>query len=92
MPSTAMEKSTAGVVEGAKLSDAAGASLSDIRRVSNQLAELIQGISSSTGHQAISANSVAQNIHNILTENELIEQGREQVLSLSTSCRSWPIS
>lgn len=78
----AMEKSTAGVVEGAKLSDAAGASLSDIRRVSNQLAELIQGISSSTGHQAISANSVAQNIHNILTENELIEQGREQVLSL----------
>jgi len=82
MPSTAMEKSTAGVVEGAKLSDAAGASLSDIRRVSNQLAELIQGISSSTGHQAISANSVAQNIHNILTENELIEQGREQVLSL----------
>jgi twitching motility protein PilJ len=78
----AMEKSTAGVVEGAKLSDAAGASLSDIRRVSNQLAELIQDISSSTGHQATSANSVAQHIQSILSENETIEQRRVQVLSL----------
>jgi twitching motility protein PilJ len=78
----AMEKSTAGVVDGAKLSDAAGASLSDIRRVSNQLAELIQDISSSTGHQATSANSVAHDIQNILSENEIIEQRREQVLSL----------
>ncbi len=78
----AMEKSTAGVVEGAKLSDAAGASLSDIRRVSNQLAELIQDISSSTGHQATSVNSVAHDIQNILSENEIIEQRREQVLSL----------
>ncbi len=78
----AMEKSTAGVVDGAKLSDAAGASLSDIRRVSNQLAELIQDISSSTGHQATSANSVAHDIQNILSENEIIEQRREQVLFL----------
>ncbi|MFL9926994.1 methyl-accepting chemotaxis protein [Herbaspirillum lusitanum] len=78
----AMEKSTSEVVAGTKLSDAAGAALSDIRSVSNQLAELIQGMSSSTGHQAISANSVAQNIQNILTENEIIEQSREQVLSL----------
>ena len=45
----AMEKSTQGVVEGARLSDAAGAALADIRRVSNQLAELIQGISTATG-------------------------------------------
>src|ERR1017187_3955747 len=50
----AMEKSTQGVVEGAKLSDAAGAALSDIRRVSNRLADLIQGISSSTEQQATS--------------------------------------
>ncbi|MFL9881087.1 methyl-accepting chemotaxis protein [Herbaspirillum rhizosphaerae] len=78
----AMEKSTAGVVEGTKLSDAAGASLSDIRRVSNQLAELIQDISSSTGNQATSANSVAQNIQNILSENESIEERREEVISL----------
>lgn len=78
----AMEKSTAGVVEGAVLSDAAGAALSDIRRVSNQLAELIQGMSLSTEHQAVFANAVAQNIQGILTENEIIEQSREQVAAL----------
>ncbi|WP_050469378.1 methyl-accepting chemotaxis protein [Herbaspirillum chlorophenolicum] len=78
----AMENSTAGVVEGAVLSDAAGAALSDIRSVSNQLAELIQGMSLSTEQQAISANGVAQNIQSILTENEIIEQSREQVTTL----------
>lgn len=78
----AMEKSTAGVVEGAVLSDAAGAALSDIRSVSNQLAELIQGMSSSTEHQAISANGVAEDIQSILSENEIIEQSREQVTGL----------
>jgi twitching motility protein PilJ len=80
----AMEKSTAGVVEGARLSDAAGVSLADIRRVSNQLAELIQHISSSAGHQATLANSVAQDIQNILNESEIIEARREQALTLFT--------
>ncbi len=37
----AMEKSTVGVVEGAKLSDAAGQALTEIQRVSRELAELI---------------------------------------------------
>ena len=74
----AMEKSTQGVVEGAKLSDAAGAALSDIRRVSNRLAELIQGISSATEQQATSANGVAQNIQNILTVTEQTQEGTQQ--------------
>ncbi len=74
----AMEKSTQGVVEGAKLSDAAGAALSDIRRVSNLLAELIQGISAATEQQATSANGVAQNIQNILTVTEQTQQGTQQ--------------
>ncbi len=74
----AMEKSTQGVVEGAKLSDAAGAALSDIRRVSNQLAELIQGISVATEQQATSANGVAQNIQNILTVTEQTQHGTQQ--------------
>ena len=74
----AMEKSTQGVVEGAKLSDAAGAALSDIRRVSNRLAELIQGISISTDLQATSANGVAQNIQNILTVTEQTQEGTQQ--------------
>ena len=77
----AMEKSTQGVVEGAKLSDAAGAALSDIRRVSNLLAELIQGISASTEQQATSANGVAQNIQNILTVTEQTQQGTQQTAS-----------
>jgi twitching motility protein PilJ len=74
----AMEKSTQGVVEGAKLSDAAGAALSEIRRVSNRLADLIQDISSATEQQATSANGVAQNIQNILTVTEQTQQGTQQ--------------
>jgi twitching motility protein PilJ len=73
-----MEKSTQGVVEGAKLSDAAGAALADIRRVSNRLAELIQSISSATEQQATSANGVAQNIQGILTVTEQTQQGTQQ--------------
>ena len=42
----AMERSTQGVVEGAKLSDSAGTALSEIDRVSRRLAELIEQISS----------------------------------------------
>ncbi|NDP60491.1 MAG: methyl-accepting chemotaxis protein [Oxalobacteraceae bacterium] len=77
----AMEKSTQGVVEGARLSDAAGAALSDIRRVSNRLAELIQGISLSTEQQATSANGVAQNIQNILSVTEQTQHGTQQTAS-----------
>lgn len=74
----AMEKSTQGVVEGAKLSDAAGAALAEIRSVSNRLADLIQSISAATEHQATSANGVAQNIQNILTVTEQTQQGTQQ--------------
>ncbi|WP_019141925.1 methyl-accepting chemotaxis protein [Noviherbaspirillum massiliense] len=74
----AMEKSTQGVVEGAKLSDAAGAALSEIQRVSNRLAELIQSISSATEQQATSANGVAKNIQSILTVTEQTQEGTQQ--------------
>ncbi|WP_370551361.1 methyl-accepting chemotaxis protein [Glaciimonas sp. PAMC28666] len=74
----AMEKSTQGVVEGAKLSDAAGAALSDIRGVSNRLAELIQNISLATEQQASSANGVASNIQNILSVTEKTREGTSQ--------------
>lgn len=75
---SAMEKSTAGVVEGAKLSDAAGAALAEIRRVSNQLADLIQGISHSTEEQATSANGVAQSIQHILQITQQTQDGTQQ--------------
>ena len=78
---SAMEKSTQGVVEGARLSDAAGAALSEIRRISNQLANLIQGISHSTEQQATSANGVAQNIQHILTITEQTQDGTQQTAS-----------
>ncbi len=74
----AMEQSTQGVVEGAKLSDAAGAALTDISRVSNRLAELIQGISYETEQQATSANSVAQTIQHILAVTEQTKGGTQQ--------------
>ncbi|MBK4733403.1 methyl-accepting chemotaxis protein [Noviherbaspirillum pedocola] len=74
----AMEKSTQGVVEGAKLSDAAGTALHDIRRVSNQLAELIQEISAVTEREARSASGVAENIQNILSATEHTQEGTQQ--------------
>jgi twitching motility protein PilJ len=74
----AMEKSTQGVVEGAKLSDSAGNALSDIGRVSRQLSELIERIASSTNDQAQSAGGVAQSIERILTVTEQTSQGTRQ--------------
>jgi twitching motility protein PilJ len=74
----AMEKSTQGVVEGARLSDAAGTALNDISQVSNHLAELISGISLATGQQATSANGVANDIQHILTVTEQTQDGTQQ--------------
>jgi twitching motility protein PilJ len=76
----AMENSTQEVVEGAKLSDAAGAALTDISRVSSHLAELIQQISGMTEKQAISANSVSRSIQNILGVTEQTQHGTQQTV------------
>jgi twitching motility protein PilJ len=62
----AMEKSTAGVVEGAKLSDVAGQSLREIEQVSNELATLINSISVSTQVQSDMAGEVAHAMQDIL--------------------------
>jgi twitching motility protein PilJ len=66
----AMERSTQGVVEGAKLSDNAGAALSEIDRVSRRLALLIEQISDSASREAESANEVAGNIQHIFAVTE----------------------
>lgn len=63
----AMEKSTQGVVEGARLSDAAGTSLSEIDTVTKELAERIQNIAVSTEMQVDIAREVAKSMHNSLT-------------------------
>ncbi len=75
---SAMEQSTQGVVEGAKLSDAAGQALSEIGQVSRQLSGLIDGISTTTSQQAQSAGAVAQNIQDILKINEQTATGTRQ--------------
>ncbi|MDH4235168.1 MAG: methyl-accepting chemotaxis protein [Gallionella sp.] len=62
----AMEKSTLGVVEGAKLSDMAGQSLREIEQVSNELAALINSISTSTQVQSDMASEVANVMQDIL--------------------------
>jgi twitching motility protein PilJ len=62
----AMEKSTLGVVEGAKLSDVAGQSLREIEQVSNELASLINSISTSTQVQTDMASEVASVMEDIL--------------------------
>ncbi|MBW4047898.1 MAG: methyl-accepting chemotaxis protein [Proteobacteria bacterium] len=78
----AMEKSTQGVVEGAKLSDNAGAALAEIDRVSRQLADLIQRISEQTLTEAQSANKVAGNIQHIFAVTEQTSQGTRSTADL----------
>ncbi len=63
----AMEKSTQGVVEGARLSDAAGSALSEIDTVTKELAERIQNIAVSTEMQVDISREVAKSMYNSLT-------------------------
>jgi twitching motility protein PilJ len=71
----AMERSTHGVVEGAKLSDNAGTALSQIDQVSRRLAELIERISASTSQEANLANELAGNIQHIFAVTEQTGEG-----------------
>jgi twitching motility protein PilJ len=71
----AMERSTQGVVEGARLSDAAGSALGDIDRVTRELSELIAQISSQALREADSANVVAANIQHIFAVTEQTGDG-----------------
>jgi twitching motility protein PilJ len=71
----AMARSTQGVVDGARLSDAAGSALGDIDRVTRQLAELIESISSQALREADSANVVASNIQHIFAVTEQTGEG-----------------
>ncbi|WP_407714220.1 methyl-accepting chemotaxis protein [Comamonas testosteroni] len=83
----AMERSTQGVVEGARLSDSAGTALSEIDSVSRRLAELIEQISNSTSREANMANGVAENIQHIFAVTEQTGEGTrttaQQVRELS---------
>ena len=77
----AMERSTQGVVEGAKLSDKAGTALTEIDHVSRKLSELIQHISNSTSREAKLANVVADNIQHIFAVTEQTGEGTRSTAS-----------
>jgi len=74
----AMEQSTQGVVEGAKLSDAAGQALSEIERVTRSLADLIDTISRATQAQAEAAGKVATNMQDIQNITNQTTDGTKQ--------------
>jgi twitching motility protein PilJ len=75
---SAMEQSTQGVVEGAKLSDAAGQALAEIGQVSRNLSDLIENISTSTQDQADSATEVARLMQDILSVTEQTTAGTQR--------------
>jgi twitching motility protein PilJ len=71
----AMERSTQGVVEGAKLSDNAGSALAEIERVTRRVTDLIEQISGTTSREAGLANVVAENIQHIFAVTEQTGDG-----------------
>ena len=71
----AMERSTQGVVDSTRLSDAAGSALGDIDRVTRQLSDLIAQISNQALEEAKSANIVAANIQHIFAVTEQTGEG-----------------
>ncbi|MGB7540798.1 MAG: methyl-accepting chemotaxis protein [Burkholderiales bacterium] len=75
---SAMEKSTQGVVEGAKLSDAAGQALAEIGEVSQRLAQLIEGISATTQQQTKAASAVATSMQDILNITQQTTEGTKR--------------
>ncbi|MGA9165513.1 MAG: methyl-accepting chemotaxis protein [Thiobacillus sp.] len=74
----AMEVSTQGVVEGAKLSDAAGQTLAEIGDVSKKLAGLIADISAATQDQAESTAKVAETMQDIKAISAQTTTGTQQ--------------
>jgi twitching motility protein PilJ len=75
---SAMEKSTQGVVEGARLSDAAGQALAEIGVVSQRLSQLIEGITTTTEEQAKSATNVAKSMQDILNITQQTTEGTKR--------------
>jgi twitching motility protein PilJ len=78
----AMEQTTQGVVEGAKLADAAGKSLHEIEQTTHELAGLVNSISVSTQMQTEMARELAEVTKEIL---KITEQTTESTQRTSTS-------
>lgn len=78
---SAMERTTQGVVEGTRLSDAAGQALAEIGRVSKELAEIVAGISTQAQSQAASVSEVTRGMQDILAVTEETSRGTQQTNS-----------
>jgi twitching motility protein PilJ len=70
-----MEKSTAGVVSGARLAENAGQALDEIEQVSGQIARLVQDISNASRQQNTEAARVSQTMVSIREITEQTAQG-----------------
>ena len=70
-----MERSTTDVVGGALLAENAGAALEEIEQVSNQIASLVQNISSSARRQSTTAAAVTRNVDKLQEINTRTEAG-----------------
>lgn len=66
-----MEKSTSGVVSGARLAENAGSALEEIEKVSGQMADLVRSISQQTEQQTSEAGHVSETMGSI---REITEQ------------------
>jgi twitching motility protein PilJ len=75
---SAMARSTQGVVEGAKLADTAGLAITDISKISQELAEIILDIAKTTRGQAGQAQTVAQAITQILSLTQKTTSGTRE--------------
>jgi twitching motility protein PilJ len=60
---SSMEQTTTEVVNGARLAEDAGTALGEIEKVSNNLAGLIQGISSAAKQQSAAATNITSTMH-----------------------------
>ncbi len=79
-----MERSTTDVVGGALLAENAGAALEEIEQVSNQIASLVQNISSSAKQQALVATDIMRNTGVL---REISEQTADSTNATSESIR-----
>jgi twitching motility protein PilJ len=76
-----MERSTTDVVGGALLAENAGAALEEIEQVSNQIASLVQNISSSAREQAGAAAAVIRNVEGLQQINSQTAAGTNATMA-----------
>ncbi|MDQ3253461.1 MAG: methyl-accepting chemotaxis protein, partial [Acidobacteriota bacterium] len=74
----AMEETTREVVEGSKLANDAGQSLTEIESVSNHLAEIIQSISQASKQQARGSEELAKSMTGISNVTQQVAAGSKQ--------------